>query len=232
MKVTSHTLCDAHGIRHLQLQLCDSHQQKLLLQALPGPCNIPDRAQKCAQGTTKGYKAAGWPVTRAAARACQSSPGSYILCIRAGCDAVPQHELRRRGTQKVGQPDHRGTTCPYCVPCFAQMSWCMAILACRAGCMFAFLIFFHISDTCMACCNIGYYWCMLNAPIRWVCCLPRLLFMSCSTLDPVLRMERQGVTPQGLALILAITAYLFAKPGVLAISFNAELQLFSHCLHA
>ena len=40
------------------------------------------------------------------------------------------------------------------------------------------------------------------------------------------------MTPQGLALILAITAYLFAKPGVLAIlSFNAELQLFGHCLH-
>lgn len=35
----------------------------------------------------------------------------------------------------------------------------------------------------------------------------------CSTLDPVLRMEQQGVTPQGLALILAVFAYLFAKPG-------------------
>jgi len=26
-------------------------------------------------------------------------------------------------------------------------------------------------------------------------------------------MEQQGVTPQGLALIIAILAYLFAKPG-------------------
>ena len=105
----------------------------------------------------------------------------------------------------------------------------MAVLACRAVCVSASFIAFHISASC---CIIGYYICMLKAPVRWVCCLLRILFMSCSTLDPVLRMERQGVTPQGLALILAITAYLFAKPGVLAIlSFKAELQLFNHCLH-
>ena len=42
--------------------------------------------------------------------------------------------------------------------------------------------------------------------------------MPCSTLDPVLRMEQQGVTPQGLAIILAILAYLFAKPGDIAVS--------------
>ena len=42
--------------------------------------------------------------------------------------------------------------------------------------------------------------------------------MPCSTLDPVLRMEQQGVTPQGLAIILAIFAYLFAKPGDIAAS--------------
>ena len=46
----------------------------------------------------------------------------------------------------------------------------------------------------------------------------RALLMPCSTLDPVLRMEQQGVTPQGLAIILAILAYLFAKPGDTAVS--------------
>ena len=42
--------------------------------------------------------------------------------------------------------------------------------------------------------------------------------LPCSTLDPVLRMEQQGVTPQGLAIILAVLAYLFAKPGDIAAS--------------
>ncbi|KAK9909952.1 hypothetical protein WJX75_009980 [Coccomyxa subellipsoidea] len=37
-----------------------------------------------------------------------------------------------------------------------------------------------------------------------------------STLDPVLRLEQRGVTPQGVALVSAVIAYLFAKPGVLA----------------
>lgn len=38
-----------------------------------------------------------------------------------------------------------------------------------------------------------------------------------SSLDPVLRMEQRiGLTPQGLALLLAVVAYLYATPGVAA----------------
>lgn len=37
-----------------------------------------------------------------------------------------------------------------------------------------------------------------------------------STLDPVLRMEQRAITPQGIALIAAITSYMFARPGILA----------------
>lgn len=35
-----------------------------------------------------------------------------------------------------------------------------------------------------------------------------------STLDPVLRLERKGITPQGVALLSAVMAYLFARPGM------------------
>jgi len=37
-----------------------------------------------------------------------------------------------------------------------------------------------------------------------------------STLDPVLRLEHKGITPQGLALVSAVLAYLFARPGAIA----------------
>ena len=38
-----------------------------------------------------------------------------------------------------------------------------------------------------------------------------------STLDPILRLERRGITPQGVALLSAALAYLFARPGALAV---------------
>ena len=50
----------------------------------------------------------------------------------------------------------------------------------------------------------------------------------CSTLDPVLRMEQQGVTPQGLALILAIFAYLFAKPGMWVLAPHLSHRVLCH----
>jgi hypothetical protein len=106
----------------------------------------------------------------------------------------------------------------------------MALLECRVAFMSVFLILSPTTDTWMAPGNTGYHQCMLTAcggslaPIQWEGLLSKVLSMSCSTLDPVLRMERQGVTPQGLALILAIIAYLFAKPGVLAtLPFNADI---------
>ncbi len=37
-----------------------------------------------------------------------------------------------------------------------------------------------------------------------------------STLDPVLRLEHKGITPQGLALVSAVLAYLFARPGAIS----------------
>ena len=48
---------------------------------------------------------------------------------------------------------------------------------------------------------------MAQPPIRQV------LLVLCSTLDPVLRLEQRGITPQGIALVSAILAYLLAKPG-------------------
>ena len=40
-----------------------------------------------------------------------------------------------------------------------------------------------------------------------------LYFVLNSTLDPVLRLEQRGITPQGIALVSAVLAYLLAKPG-------------------
>ncbi len=46
----------------------------------------------------------------------------------------------------------------------------------------------------------------------WIFTISTML--PCSTLDPVLRLEQRGITPQGIVLVSGVIAYLFAKPGM------------------
>lgn len=50
-----------------------------------------------------------------------------------------------------------------------------------------------------------------------------------STLDPVLRLEQKGINPKGVALVLAASAYLLARPGDFPLQAQAQThQLACH----